>query len=358
MSFREIVGHRRLLDLLSRSIASGALPPSLIFSGPDGVGKRRVAEAVAQALNCMAPVKSPAGPGQHGGQRSHDGGVWLQRDLEFDACGQCPACNRIARGMFGDVLMIGPGESGSIKIEQIRDAIDRTIYRPFEGKRRVTVINDADALVPAAQNALLKTLEEPPSSSVFILVTSRPDALLSTVRSRCSQIRFARLSSADVAAVLERDHKYLKREALVLAAAADGSVGRALDVEAGDFAEARSDAEQLLHAARSKGDARTRVERAKDLVKVTGGPAASEREYLGARLQALSSLVRDLGVLATGAGANLLANVDLRSELDELTASFDSERALHVFAAVERAQGALDRNVSPKVVADWLALQI
>jgi DNA polymerase-3 subunit delta' len=352
MPFRTIAGHRRILELLSRSIAGASLPPSLIFSGPRGVGKRLVAQAVAQALNCagMGPAKA--------GHYRDPGSVRLQADLQCDACGVCSACTRIARGMHPDVLVVTPGDSGSIKIEQIREVNDRAMYRPFEGRRRVTIIDDADALMPAAQNALLKTLEEPPSSSIFILVTSRPDALLPTVRSRCSQIRFGRLSSGDVAAVLERDHKYVTREALAVAAASDGSVGQALNAKAEEFSEARDAAEALLRSTRTRSDARTRVDRAKDLVKGGGGPAASERDYLGLRLQALSSLARDLGVLTSGASRDLLANVDLRDELDALAKTFNSERAIKLFAAVDRAQTALDRNVSPKVVADWLALQV
>jgi DNA polymerase III subunit delta' len=336
MALRDVVGHRRILDLLSRSIAGGSLPPSLIFSGPDGVGKRLVAEAVAQALNCTARVAS-------------------ETPDEADGCGKCAVCRRISRGVHPDVLMVTPGDNGSIKIEQIREVIDRTIYRPFEGRRRVTILDHADALMSAAQNALLKTLEEPPSSSVFILVTSRPDALLPTVRSRCSHIRFGRLSSADVATVLERGHKYARREALAVAAASDGSVGRALNAQAEEFSDAREDAEALLQSTRT-GDARARVGRAKDLIKGGGGPPALEREHLGLRLQALSSLARDLGLLASGASADLLANADLRDQLGTLAKSFDGERALDLFDAVDRAQNALDRNVSPKLVADWLSL--
>jgi DNA polymerase-3 subunit delta' len=345
MPFREIVGHRRILSLLARAIEAGTLPPSLIFAGPEGVGKRLAAQAVAQALNCNAVSR----------QSTVDGERPTAND--FDACGRCATCNRIARGVHPDVQTIAPGETGSIKVDQVREAIDRTVYRPFEGKRRVTVIEDADALMASAQNALLKTLEEPPSSSVFILVTSRPDALLSTVRSRCSTVRFPRLSPADVAAVLERDHKYQRRDALAAAAAADGSVRRALDLQAGELADARSAAGDLLRAARGKGDARMKIQRAKDLLK-GGGSAASEREHLGVQLQALASLARDLGVLATGADTRLLANLDLQDELEALRKSFDAERALQVYAAVGRAQDALDRNVGPKVVADWLALQI
>jgi len=343
MPLRTIVGHSRILDLLSRSIAGGSLPPSVIFSGPEGVGKRTVALAVAQALNCTALHSAATAAGER---------------FQVDACGECAACKRIARGVHPDVFLVAPGETGSIKIEQVREALDRAMYRPFEGRRRVTIIDEADALVPGAQNALLKTLEEPPASSVFVLVTSRPDALLPTVRSRCSQIRFGRLSSTDVAAVLERDHKYPKREALAVAAASDGSVGRALHEQAEEFSDARADVEALLRSARGRSDARMKLERAKDLVKGGGATAASERDYLGLRLQTLSSLARDLSLLASHANPELLANADLRDELDALAKSYDGERALGLFAAVGRAQDALDRNVSPKVVADWLALQV
>ena len=120
--------------------------------------------------------------------------------------------------MHADVLVIEPGESGSIKIEQVRDAIERTAYRPFEGRRRVVIIDDADAIVPQAQNALLKTLEEPAAASTFVLVTSRPDVLLPTVRSRCQRLRFGRLAPADVAAVLMREHQYTEADAHAAAA--------------------------------------------------------------------------------------------------------------------------------------------
>ncbi len=336
MAFREVAGHRRLLSLLSQVIARDSLTPSLIFSGPEGVGKRLTAVAVAQALNCVSPT--PAND-----------------RLLGDGCGECSSCRRIVRGTHADVQTIEPGETGSIKIEQVRAAIDRAVYRPFEGKRRVTIIDDADALVAAAQNALLKTLEEPLPASVFILVTSRPDALLATVRSRCAQLRFGRLTVADVAEVLERNHDYSHSEALTAAAASDGSVLRALELETDDFVEARSDAEDLLRVAGR--DPRTRLEQAKQLLK-GGASVSSERDHLGFRLHALTSTLRDLGLLASGADVRLLANLDRRPALDSLTRNMGRERIEQTFAAVTRAHDALERNVSPKVVADWLAIQL
>ncbi len=333
MPFREVVGHRRLLTLLAQAIARESLTPSLIFSGPEGVGKRLTAVSVAQALNCVDRPPSTMD----------------------DACGECPACRRIVRGMHADVETIEPGETGSIKIDQVRAAVDRACYRPFEGRRRVTIIEQADALVPAAQNALLKMLEEPPAASVFILVTSRPDSLLPTVRSRCAQLRFGRLNVADVALVLERRHAYSRAAALTAAAASDGSVRRALELQAREFAEARGDAEDLLQVCGR--DVRTRLDQARELLK-GGGSASSEREHLGARLQALSSVLRDVGLLTSGADAGLLANLDRRPLLDALATKLDPERVTNAFTAVTGASDALERNVSPKVVADWLAVQM
>ena len=330
MAFREVIGHRRLLSLLTQAIARQSLTPSLILSGPEGVGKRLVALSLAQELNCLSPV---------GGS----------------ACGTCTVCARIARGAHPDVMTIEPGESGSIKIEQVRAAIDRAVFRPFEGRRRVTIIEQADALVGAAQNALLKTLEEPLPASVFVLVTSRPDTLLPTVRSRCAHLRFGRLQVADVATVLEQREGYSHADALTAAAASGGSVRRALDLEAGEIADARSDAEDLLKVAGR--DPRTRLEQAKALLKGGGSPAF-EREHLGARLLAMTSLLRDAGLVASGADAQLLANIDRRPVVDSLARALGVDRAGLIFTAVTRAEEALDRNVSPKVVADWLAIQL
>jgi DNA polymerase-3 subunit delta' len=330
MAFREIVGHRRLLSLLSRAIQRQSLTPSLILSGPDGVGKRLTAISIAQELNCLSPV-------------------------EGTACGTCTVCGRIARGAHPDVMTIEPGENGSIRIDQVRDAIDRAVYRPFEGRRRVTIVEQADALLVQAQNALLKTLEEPLPASVFVLVTSRPDTMLPTVRSRCAHLRFGRLQVADVASVLERLHGYSHRDALTAAAASDGSVRRALDLEADAFADARSDAENLLKVAGR--DPRTRLEHGKELLKGTGTPAA-EREHLGARLTAMTALVRDAGLVASGGDARLLANLDRQPVLDSLARTLGVDRLGRIFTALTRAEEALERNVSPKVIADWLAINV
>ena len=331
MPFRDLAGHRRLLELTARAAVRGSLPPSLIFAGPDGVGKRRAAVALAQLFNCASPVdgESP------------------------DACGTCAPCRRIARSVHADVLIIEPGDSGSIKVDQARDAIERSAYRPFEGRRRVVIVDDADAMEASAQNALLKTLEEPPNASTFVLVTSRPDVLLPTVRSRCQHLRFGRLAPADVAAILIREHGFAEEDAHAAALLADGSIGQALEADTDAYGGARQAATAMLSGLATARDVRQKLAAAR----AVGGDKV-DREELSRRLQLVSSMLRDLGVLLSRADEQSLANADLKPSLQRLLTSFDGERTVRAFSAVDRALAALDRNASPKIVADWLAFQI
>ncbi len=335
--FSSVIGHRRLVSLLSRAIARDTLPPALLLAGPAGVGKRRVAMAVAQANNCLEPRTT--------------------NELERDACGKCASCRRIERGTHPDVIVIEPGDTGSIKIEAVRDVIDRAGYRPFEGRRRVVIIDDADALVVPAQNALLKTLEEMPAASIFLLVSSIPDALLPTVRSRCPRLRFGPLSPAEVAQTLVRDHRYSEADAQAAAADADGSVGRALTGDSADLTAARDDARRMLEQSARTADPAKRLDAVRDL-SGTKGTTAADRDQMAACLRALASLLRDLGIVATHADRRMLANVDLAPQLEKLTSAFDHKRSLRAYSAVDTALDALKRNASPKIVADWLVLQL
>lgn len=309
MPLADVIGHRRVVALLARSARRGSLPPSLIFAGPAGVGKRQTAVATAQLLNCAHPVANA---------RTAAGDL-----LETDACGACPACTRIARGVHADVLIVEPGDSGSIKIESVRDIIDRAGYRPFEGRRRVVIIDDADALMPAAQNALLKTLEEPPSSSSFVLVTAQPDMLLPTVASRCPRLRFGHVDNGP-----------------------------------GEVAVNRELAAQALVRAAASGDPRRRLEAAKDLLPKTSAGGAGEREQLAGHLRSMATLVRDAELVATGADVRDLANPGLSPALERLAESYKGERGVRAFAAIDRALAALDRNAGVKIVADWVMLQL
>ena len=336
MPFLDVVGHRGLVQLIARAVRRATLPPSLLFAGPEGVGKRRVAMALAQVQNCLTPTETAT--------------------CDVDSCGVCDACSKIARGSFADVLEVEPGETGSIAIDQVRQAVRQAAYRPFEGRRRVVVVRDAERLVSAAQNALLKTLEEPPASSQFILVTSRPGLLLPTVRSRLQRLTFGQLTTREIESILVEEG-IDGRAARAGAATAGGSAGRALAIASGDFVEARDAAVAFLREVATARDATQCLSAAKELVGKSRS-AGAPRQVLIRRLQALTSLVRDVELLSVASDAEALANADIADRLEPLAPTYGGPRGVNGFAAVGRALEAVERNVSPKVVADWLACHL
>ena len=331
MPLASIIGHASIVDLLRRAVARGRVPQSLLFAGPEGVGKRAVAVALAQALNC--PKRKAAGGD--------------------DACGRCPTCQRIERGLHTDVTVVDKGGEPSIKITVLRDRILDVIgYRPFEAERRVYIIDPADEMTEQAQDALLKTLEEPPSAAILILVSAYPDTLKATVQSRCRRLRFSPLSEADIERVLVERERVDRADARELAAASGGSVGRALAADAGDLKADRKAALALVGARRAR--LTDRLKTAAELAQHKS--KRRDREALGTRLAIAASLLRDLGALIVGAPS--LANADFEDELRRLVPSYDLTRITDGYAAIVTAQEALDRNASPKIVADWIAVQI
>jgi DNA polymerase-3 subunit delta' len=331
MPLADVIGHAPVIRLLRQAVSRQHVPQSLLFAGPSGVGKRTVALALAQAVNC--PKRGAAGD---------------------DACGACPTCQRIARGMHSDVVLVDRGDEASIKIKEIRDRVlDAVGYRPFEAARRVFIIDSADDMGVEAQDALLKTLEEPPPSAILILVTAFPDALRPTIQSRCRRLRFGPLAEAEVARVLVERAGIDRARAKALAAASGGSVDRAIGAESGDLDADREAAFALVRAARGRvGD---RLKAATAFAKNESD--RRDREAMGERLVLVGSILRDLGALASGR-PGALANADREGDLRALASSFDLGRLLDGYAAVEQAQAALGRNAGPKIVADWVALSL
>jgi len=320
-------------------VARDSLPPTLLLTGPSGVGKWQTARAVAAALNCLAPVRSA--PGQ----------------LPFDACGSCRACDRIARGMHVDVVGLAPDDRASIKIDLVRNVLERTAYRPFEGRRRAVLIRDAETLEPAAQNALLKSLEEPPPATTFILTTAVMGLLLPTVRSRCMRLAFGQLSAEEVTAVLVSRHGVADADARAAAALAGGSASQALALRSADLTALRETALSMLQQAAANTGAAARLQAAALLV---SSPSRKERtrDEIALILRQMASMLRDVEVLNARADPRTLGNVALVDELERLRSRFQGARAREAFLAVDQALLALDRNAGTKVVAEWVSLQL
>jgi DNA polymerase-3 subunit delta' len=209
-----VVGHARVVARLGAAAARGRVPHAVLVLGPAGVGKRAVADAFAARLLCDTPV-----------------GV--------DACGTCAQCTRVAAGTHPDLqVVVRESERRDIRIEQVRELARWLGLQPLMTRRKIAIVDEAQCLNESAQNALLKTLEEPPPSSVLVLLSTSAALMLPTVRSRCQVLRLDPLSADAVVTVLVARGLEPARAAR-LAPLAEGAPGRVLALEAEAAARAR-----------------------------------------------------------------------------------------------------------------------
>jgi DNA polymerase III subunit delta' len=192
---------------------------------------------------------------------------------------------------------------------------------------------------------------------MFILTTAVPGVLLPTVRSRCMRLRFGRLTSAEVASALTRDHDYSDVDARGAAPLAGGSLGQALALIDNDLSMFRELAMGLLQHTAGRTDTQSRVQAASALH--TGGSKKERtRGDVAIVLRLMASMLRDLEAINAGADRAVLANPLLAGDLENLARAYSGDRARVAFGAVDRALAALERNAGIKVVTEWLAVQM
>src|SRR3990172_13141553 len=211
----DLIGNGQAVAALRRALESGAVAHAYLFAGPERGGKRTLALQLAQALNC-------SGRSVTAGAVTYEGA--------HDPCGEGAQCRRIAAGLHPDVQTVtiqtaeDDAQRRDISVDQVREVERAVALNPFEGRSRVIIIDPAHALSREAQNAFLKTLEEPPPRVVFILVTDSESALLPTIRSRCRRLELRPLPAAAVCeALLARGLG--QEQAELLARLARGRIG-------------------------------------------------------------------------------------------------------------------------------------
>ena len=198
-----IIGHQQIVEQLQHTVATDRIAGAYLFVGPTGVGKETVARYFAQLIFCQQDTQPPT------------------------VCGTCLACRKVDSGNHPDLQFIRP-DGSELKIGQIRELQKQIIYEPLEASRKVYILTDVDRMNDPAENALLKTLEEPPASSVLILLTSNIRALLPTTRSRCQILQFHPMSTQVLTEILVEKFSVAPEQATALAIAADGAIGKAL----------------------------------------------------------------------------------------------------------------------------------
>jgi len=291
MSFANLIGNERNKQILKRLLSGGRISATMIFAGADGVGKRQFALTMAKAANCQ---KAPAG------------------GFALDSCDECPVCRRIDEGTYGDVTTIQP-DGQFIKIAQTRALAQEVTYRPREGRQRFFLIDEADRLREEAANSLLKTLEEPPATSTLLLLTSRPNSLLLTIRSRAQRLNFAPLSIPEMEKFLAANYPRPAADTQLLARVTGGRIGQATAFDLSEYRQERRALIELLELLAS-GQNRFRLLKAAEYI------GRKERDVFEKELDLLTSLLRDLFLLASGSSPEAIVNIDVADRLEPLAA--------------------------------------
>ena len=297
LSFANIKGQDSAVSFLKSAITNDKLSHAYIFLGPVGVGKRLTAMAFAKALGCGAL----------------------------------------------DVSIIGGGEEGEqIKIEDVRLLIKDIYRKPFESKKKVYIIDGADNMKYEAAGALLKTLEEPPTDSIIILMTEKIEALFHTIVSRCQIVRFFPLKMKEIELLLTKEHSLDETNARILAHLSGGRLGEALRFKDADIFTKRS---SFIKSVSS----RPSVDLDFDNV---------DKEDFRLYLDMLLSWYRDVLNTKAGSEERVLVNIDKKSVIADEARKMSFECLEDIINDIMLTFGYLDQNANRKLAMSVLALKI
>ena len=321
MGLSEIVGHEKQLETLRQSLLNGRLHHAYLFIGPEGIGKRTLALALAQTIHCA--------------------------ELESDFCGRCSACRAIQTGNHADVRVLEPLlNKKDISIQQVRELEKMLSLRSFSGRQKIAIIDPATLMNWAAQNALLKTLEEPPQGCILILIASNAGGLLPTVRSRAFALSFAPLPRQQLARFLMSSKGKTREQAESLAALTMGSLGAVSKFE--KMNEKRLDWMKTLLSLRA-GDYRAALNAAEAL--------AGTREDAQNFLDWAGLWYRDLLSFRIAHAPDKILNVDMLQQIEEHSARIEEDDLFSLLFKTGEASQLIQRNVNRRMVLEDLLLR-
>lgn len=340
--FSNLIGNHRAKVTLRHLLTERRVPNAFLFAGPEGVGKKRFAIELAKAFVCVSPEKP-------------------------DNCG-CAACQRAEvfiipkaekRDDFKQIFFSGHADvamavpfNRNILVDAIRDLEREAHFLPYEGRARFFIVDDADKMTEEASNALLRTLEEPPTTSHVILVSSRPDSLLTTIRSRCQILRFAPVEAILIEQFLILEKGLPANDAKLAARLSAGSVGRALSLNLEKYREGREKMLRLLE------NLILRLDRASILAVAESLNDAANKDHFEENLTILASIIHDIWTIRLGSGASDAVNSDVGERLERLASRSDSRTLSDWMDEIEVLRDGLAVNLNRKIASDALFMQM
>ena len=318
MLFGDIKGQDRAISFLQAALANKTIAHAYIFVGPDGVGRILTALAFAKALNCKGSGAEVP-------------------------CGSCAPCRKIDASNHPDVSVLkAEKDKGSIKIGTIRELIRSVSLTPYEANKKVYIIADAELMTEEASNALLKTLEEPLSESVLILIAENLNSILPTIASRAQIVRFFPMGIDEVKDLLTKGHGIDDQRAHILAHLSSGRLGKALEYNDEDILRKREMAMSQIASG-------TLFDSDFDGLK---------REDMKLYLEFMLTWYRDLLVFKVRRGDHALINIDRYDEIAARSKEMGFSQLDKAIRAVISTDHFLDENANPKLAMSVLGANI
>ncbi len=331
--FDAIIGQQRPAGMLAAALQKNEVPHAMLFTGEAGVGKKTTAGCFAMAANCKQPA-----PGRDG---------FPNAASSINPCGRCGPCRKIDSGNHPDFHYIKPSGT-QIKIDQVRFLCSALALKPNEASLRIVLISDAHLMNAEAGNAMLKVLEEPPENTVFILTAPEAADILPTIVSRCRQIRFNPIPEDQIEAYLVKHGNMAPENAMVVAALANGSIGRALAI--------KDDQWVIRHR-------KWIIDRMEILLRKASGhdlyfaeALAKDREKLVLGLEIMKSWLRDIAV--SKVFPDRIGNRDLKATIKALSEQINMDALIEKTYAVWQAERAIKANANIRLAVEAMVLKL
>ena len=325
MGFGAIIGHEDVVRHLQNAIRTDKVSHAYLIGGERGSGKRLLATVFAMALQC--------------------------REQDIEPCQTCPSCRKIQSGNHPDVIYVTHEKPNSIGIDDIRDQLIGDIaIRPYESTYKIYIVDDASKLTLQAQNALLKTIEEPPSYAVIMLLADNPDALLPTITSRCVKLNLKPVSDEEMKEYLISQLHVPDYQAEIEASFAQGNIGRAKHLaESTDFMEMTEDVVRLLKRSRQM-----EVAEMIDTVRAW----STDKQDIYDRLDIFSMWFRDVLVFKATREVDGLIFKEEINAISERASVSSYEGIEKILEAIQSAANRLRANVNFELTMELLFLTI
>ena len=338
MAFKDIIGQKKAINILLGTMARDRMPSAYLFAGESGIGKKLTAINLAKTLNCQNSREALSV--MRDGIKDKNSLRITDHASRIDCCDECSSCKKIDSRTHPDFLMAAP-EKGEIRVDEIRMIEDVISLAPYEGKRKVVIVDDAETMNPSAANAFLKTLEEPPPQSIIILISASPDRLPETIRSRCSRINFSPLAPEQckevIRAIDNQDTEITDSQLSTLSRLSMGRPGLAIS---SDLMEER-DWFFNLFGEMSEG-------RNKE--------TWADKEEMELWFNKAFMLLRDIAVLKITGKSDMLINTDLKDRFAEMSKTIEMKDIIDIYGRLSFLKGYLGFNLNKSITWNYVTI--